>query len=323
MGERVVSPEGPVAREERMMKFQGMSFSRFVAAAGLAVVALPVYAQDAQSDPYSNLPASIELIGVVRDFKERSAAGGHPDFERQPTRGFAHYAYICADQLDQDGKPVWASSGRKVTAQWRDASNRNITPPRAHIASRPGDQAGSMESVDGGATTTASNFAQWWRDVPGVNVSMQLPIRLVRNPGTNIYTFNDRTDPQYSSLGGFFPINGQLYGNSAGDNKNFHFTFELDTQFVYKRGAGQVFTFTGDDDVFVFIDGKCVIDIGGVHAAVTQTIDLDRLEWLEDNKKYNLKFFFAERHRTQSNFRIDTTLQLQNVQLPVTAGLAD
>jgi hypothetical protein len=36
-----------------------------------------------------------------------------------------------------------------------------------------------------------------------------------------------------------------------------------------------------------------------------------------------LDFFFAERHRTQSNFRIETTLQLRNVELPPTAALYD
>jgi fibro-slime domain-containing protein len=56
---------------------------------------------------------------------------------------------------------------------------------------------------------------------------------------------------------------------------------------------------------------------------VSQTIELDRLDWLEDGRSYSLSFFFAERHTTQSNFRIETTLELRTVQLPPTAALYD
>lgn len=277
------------------------------------------------SDPYANLPASMTLTGVIRDFREKSASGGHPDFEQQPSRGFGHYAYIVADQLDADGKPAFASKGRKVTAQYTDRAGRNIMPPRNHIEQRADDKKGTLETQEGGAANGAARFAQWFRDVNGVNLSMPLPITLVRSPGTNIYTFSDRTDPTYANRSGFFPINGQLMGNSGGStpNQNFHFTYELDTSFVYRRGSGQVFSFTGDDDVWVFIDGKCVIDIGGVHGAVSQSIELDRCTWLQDGQRYSLKFFFAERHRTQSNFRIDTTINLQNAELPATSALYD
>jgi fibro-slime domain-containing protein len=273
----------------------------------------------------TTLPETIQLTGVVRDFKARNVAGGHPDFQRQPTSGFGHYAYQVADELDSDGKPQFSSTGYKVTTQWRDAEGRNRMPPRPHVASRPGDVSGARSTSTGGALTTADNFRQWFRNVDGVNLSRPLSLTLRRQPGSNVYIFDDRDDPAFSSLGGFFPVNGELWGNSGLTNpdKNFHFTYELDTTFVYRRGTGQVFTFRGDDDVWVFVDGKCVIDLGGVHAAISQTIDLDRCEWLQDGQRYSLKFFFCERHTTQSNFRIETTLELQNARLPATTALAD
>ncbi len=276
------------------------------------------------SDPYSGLPSSVTLQGRVRDFKWAGTTGGHADFEFVPSRGYAHYSGLAADRTDADGKPVFASTGRKVTTQARDSSGRNRMPVnKDYISSRPGDISAVHETHSGGSLTNATNFAQWFRDVQNVNMGRTLPLTLVRQANTNIYTFNDRTDPSYSAKGGFFPINGELLGNPSGQSKNFGFTFELDTNFVYRRGTGQVFSFTGDDDVFVFIDGRLVIDIGGVHAAVSQTIELDRLNWLSDGREYRLQFFFAERHTSQSNFRIDTTINLQNANLPTAAGLFD
>jgi fibro-slime domain-containing protein len=277
------------------------------------------------SDPYSNLPSSMTLTGVVRDFREKTAASGHPDFERQPTGGFGQYVGMCTDSLDADGKPTFASTGYKLSNQWKDSKGTARIPDKSYIAAKTGDAKGSAAAKTGGALTTADSFKQWFRDVPGVNMSKPLSIELVRKTGTNIYTFNDKTDTKYKSLGGFFPINGDLLGNSGGNtpNQNFHFSFELETEFVYEKGKGQVFTFTGDDDVWVFIDGKLVIDIGGVHSAVSQSVDLDRLTWLNDGQSYKLKFFFVERHRTASNFRIDTTMVMRTVQPPATSGVFD
>lgn len=295
--------------------------------AGLTALAVAVLAgtglawSGASSGP--SLPSEIKLRGVVRDFRERTVTGGHTDFERKPTGGFGHYMGLVQDELDADGKPQFKSFGYKVTANWKDSAGRARMNPRSYIASKAGDSAGTLATTEGGAVTSASSLAQWFRDDASVNSSKQLELTLVRQGDTSVYTFNDKTDPNYSALGGFFPINNELFGNSAGGNKNFHFSFELDTKFVYKKDSGQVFTFTGDDDVWVFVDGKLVIDIGGVHGATSQTIDLDRLTWLEDGKEYSLKFFFVERHRTASNFRIDTTLQLKNAELPSTTALYD
>jgi fibro-slime domain-containing protein len=275
-------------------------------------------ANAAESDP----PQSITLQGIVRDFKDRSAEGGHPDFQRAPTAGFGHYVGMVADELDNQGKPVFASTGFRLSSNWRDAQNRNVMRPKSYIDSRSGDQNGSASSTAGGALTTADNFSQWFRDVRGVNASKPLSITLNRS-GSGTYVFDDKTDLLFKTMGGFFPVNGELYGNFGTTNKNFHFTFELQTEFTYHADEGLAFTFVGDDDVWVFIDGKLVIDIGGVHSAISQTIELDRLNWLEDGRSYTLSFFFAERHTTQSNFRIETTLELRTVQLPPTAALYD
>jgi len=283
--------------------------------------------QQQTSDAYASLPMTLTLTGTVRDFKPAGTSGGHTDFERQPTGGYAHYAGQVNEQLDSDGKPVFRSAGYKVNTEARDSAGRNVMPRISGFTDNgqwaSGGNAGSLASSTGGSTTTSAAFAQWFRDTPGTNLSRQVPITLRRTAGSNLYTFDDRNDDVYRNKGGFFPIDGDLYGNPSGQSHNFSFTYELATTFTYRRGSGQVFTFTGDDDVYVFIGGKMVIDLGGVHGAISQTVDLDKVSWLTSGQDYELKLFFAERHTTQSNMRIDTTLELRNAQLPTVSGLFD
>src|SRR5262245_50838865 len=94
------------------------------ALSGLAVWSQPS-AAGARADAYANRPSNVVLTGVVRDFKAANEAGGHPDFERTPTAGFAHYVGQVADNLDSEGLPQLASVGYKVSSEWKDASGRN------------------------------------------------------------------------------------------------------------------------------------------------------------------------------------------------------
>jgi fibro-slime domain-containing protein len=154
----------------------------------------------------------------------------------------------------------------------------------------------------GNPTTPTTNgqdaFDQWYRDVDGVNMTIPLSIPLT-DAGGGIFTFDDSE---------FFPIDGQGFGDE-GNPHNYHFTYEIHAEFTYE--GGEVFTFTGDDDLFTFINGKLAIDLGGVHGPQTATIDLDQEAnnlGITQGETYPLDFFFAERHTTQSNFRIDTTI---------------
>ena len=108
----------------------------------------------------------------------------------------------------------------------------------------------------------------------------------------------------------FFPLDDvksaeAKQSDDDGQPRNFGFTTELHTSFRY--AGGEVFTFRGDDDVFVFVDGKLVVDIGGVHGPTAGTVRIDDLS-LSKGSVYTLDLFQAERNPTGSNFRIETTL---------------
>ena len=70
-------------------------------------------------------------------------------------------------------------------------------------------------------------------------------------------------------------------------------------------------TFTGDDDVFVFVNGKLALDLGGVHGPEAGTVDFDAQAGdlgITTGNVYTLDVFHAERHTSMSNFRIETSI---------------
>src|SRR5262249_33886945 len=108
--------------------------------------------------------------------------------------------------------------------------------------------------------------------------------------------------------GAFFPIDGQLFGNQ-GRNHNFHFTVEIAVKFRY--AGGETFRFTGDDDMWVFINRRLAINLGGMHSAETARVDLDRSSQnlgITKGGTYPLHMFFAERHTSASTFHVETTV---------------
>jgi fibro-slime domain-containing protein len=155
-------------------------------------------------------------------------------------------------------------------------------------------------------TTGKTSFDVWFRDSPEYNIPLKYTLVL-----TKVGTISTFDSPA------FFPIDGQGFGNDGRDH-NFSFTFELHTQFQYK--GGEVFTFVGDDDLWIFVNKHLAVDLGGVHDAETGSIDFDaRAGELGVTKGniYDLAIFQAERHTPGSHFRIDTSVDLTNCNPPI------
>lgn len=306
-----------ISRQQHMIRYLATAGMARTAALAAGAMILGGTSLAAASD---DLPDTITLYGTARDFIRFDQDGGHPDFQQYNS---GHVVGLVEPQLDSNGKPVRSgTNGQKVKSAARDAQGRNIMP--SMYDSSLGDTPANLQAVSSLSITSAESFAQWYQDVPGVNLSMQIPITLSRMEGSSTYFFHAHDDRSTSEREGFFPIGENLFGDMDPTyNRNFFFTFELDTEFVVQKNSNQVFTFFGDDDVWVYINGQLVIDIGGVHGAVQQSIEIDRLDWLEDGQRAELKLFFAERHTTRSNFRVETNLKLQSISAPPVSALYD
>lgn len=128
-------------------------------------------------------------------------------------------------------------------------------------------------------------------------------------------------------LATFNPIAGMGYGNSGDtyrmardgsqenyyNDTNYNLTLEGHAQFIYYQDADLYFNFTGDDDVYLYINGIRVLDMGGAHSISKAGISLNNVAeicGLKDGEVYDFDFYYMERHGTAANFSIETNIKV-------------
>ena len=117
----------------------------------------------------------------------------------------------------------------------------------------------------------------------------------------------------------FYPLDGDRklnYENSETAH-NYFFGMRYDVSFKIGDYVGPMnYEFTGDDDLWMLLDGKLVLDLGGIHGAADGTVDIweklgktaDQLTSEEKEQEHTLTVLYMERGAGESNCKMKFTL---------------
>ena len=261
------------------------------------------------------------------------AGYGHPDFEN-----FA--GNLCTGMMGTVNKAILGRDGKPVLT--REAYLSNCAAVEGTNASK---------TVKTHLYCQAS-FDTWYRDDARMNKNISGTLLLAKDGSKEgMYVFDSENPPANAkTLGGtlyskinsdmagyyngnkkgyFAPLynyglnegigttNSAAYLDSRMENVNGSFTTEIHTTIQYRGGEASL-TFSGDDDVWVYLNNRLFVDVGGMHSIATKTGNIDseicsngqkcdKTFGLYEGGIYDLKIFHAERARTGSNFKLTLT----------------
>lgn len=132
----------------------------------------------------------------------------------------------------------------------------------------------------------------------------------VNQPGGNNFKWNEDGS-------NFFPLENPIYDQTQGGR--YYFGMRYDIEFKLGDYVGPLnYTFTGDDDLWVLLDGKVVIDVGGIHESIECSTDLWQNLGFEEgkgaptdeekNKTHRITVLYMERGAFKSNCKMDFTI---------------
>jgi fibro-slime domain-containing protein len=200
---------------------------------------------------------------------------------------------IVNPMLGTDSKPVF-KHGRGYM--------RTLNPAQRspgviqEVASCASDYNWNWDWTPPNSVSNAVSFSDWYNTIEGTNEEIEGYLELT-NGGFESFEF--------------FPLDGVGFGDTPGKTHNYHFTTEAHVSFLYEGGTGQTFSFQGDDDLWIFVNGRLVIDLGGVHEPMKASINFDDRAGelgIVAGTRYPMDIFHAERQTTESNFKVQTNI---------------
>ena len=270
---------------------------------------------------------------------------GHPDFENMTGN-------LCTGILGSIGKGILGRDGKPVLTQ--EAMRRECTAyePTKNDNGQIIPGPGSKNKMVKNHIYCQASFDTWYRDDKKMNLNIPGKLLLAKEPGkTDTYVFDSDNPPAGAKIvsGNFtyaeinnkleikkdntkyytksyfaplydFGLNEGIVAQSAwlkDEKANGSFTTEIHTTIQY-RGNVATLEFSGDDDVWVYLNNRLFVDVGGMHSKITRSNSInvetcdngqkcDKTYGLYDGGIYDLKLFHAERARTASNFKLTLT----------------
>lgn len=197
---------------------------------------------------------------------------------------------IMQKKLGQDSYPI-VDKGNKESSSYlfstKEGTGKEFYSDANYLFKQDADGYYEYDS--------AKNFAQFNKNtkeftvykVPG---SSKDPIDLQR-PG-----------PYHGSFFPFNTLGGKYYEGIPQISEaapDFHFGMTMSAKFIQPKdgkikGNNMVFEFSGDDDVWVYIDGVLVLDIGGIHNVVSGSINFADGTAIVGTDKKDLRTLFRE-----------------------------
>lgn len=273
-------------------------------------------------------------------FGKNIPSGNNTGAWNQWTGGSNPYPGIVRDKLGVDGYPSLNSLNMR-TASWLSGRNGNESLAYLFDPNTSAEGKESFEDVKG--LLQVDNEGYYYYDS-----TKNYAVYYDDNKSFALYDSPGVTTGGYSPTGQFFPFNAANTEPSGQNNLmnsstptdasiNHYFGMHMSTRFIQQydghvdknREKDVTYEFSGDDDVWIFIDGTLVADIGGIHTAASVRINFadgkiyinDRLQdqrlgrilsydndTLPDNTYHTLDFFYLERGNGDSNMELKYNL---------------